>query len=230
MIDLLLTEVLYGTVTLLDPAATRTGQRWSAALLCLAAGLGPWFSFPSAFILAAVSLTLALDFWQRSSRRAWAFWAVFNGLVCLSALLLWRFSARYMYYPGMIEHWGHRGWGGFPDWSRPTAIFTWLLARPFEIGKYGTKELGPVVAVLALLGAWVFLRRSWTLTVLLVAPFVVATAAALLGKYPLADRTVIFLLPCLWLLAAAGIGAVVHGRPDGPGILPRLGLLSWPSI
>ncbi len=210
MVDLLLTEVLlYGAVLLLDSTSSRTERRGAALLLCLIAALGPWLSFPCTFVLAGVSLALAVDFWKRSERRVWLVWVLFNSLVCFSGLMLWWFSARHMYYDGMIEHWGHQGWGGFPDWSKPSAILTWLVSRPFEIGKYGTKELGPLVVLLAFVGVWVLVKRSWALTVLVVSPSAVAAVAALLGKYPLADRTTFFLLPCLWLLAAMGIGAVV---------------------
>jgi hypothetical protein len=138
-----------------------------------------------------------------------------------------------MYYEGMIEHWGHRGGGGFPDWGSASAILRWLLWRPFEIGNYGNRELGILLPPLAVVGGWTLARRSPALAVLLAAPFALATGAALLGKYPLVDRTTMFLLPCLWLLAAAGIGSLVAwGRRRGwelafVGLVPVACDLAW---
>ncbi len=62
MFDVLLTELLlYGGALLADGATLFASRRWPALLLTLAAAAGPWFSFPCAFTLMAVSLALALD-------------------------------------------------------------------------------------------------------------------------------------------------------------------------
>jgi 4-amino-4-deoxy-L-arabinose transferase-like glycosyltransferase len=232
--DMLVAEVLlYATVTLTDPATSRHCRRWASVMLCLAGGIGVWLSFPAVFVMGGVSLALAVNFWKKASWRASSVWCAFNGLVGLSGLMLWWFSARHLYYEGMIEHWGHRGWGGFPDWGSASASLRWLLGRPFVIGHYGTRELGFLLAPLAVVGGWTLAKRSPGLAVLLVAPFALATAAALLGKYPLVDRTTMFLLPCLWLLVAAGIGSLVAwGRRRGwelafVGLVPVAFDLVW---
>jgi 4-amino-4-deoxy-L-arabinose transferase-like glycosyltransferase len=233
-VDLLVMEgVLYCAAILLEPSTAPKMRKWAAAGLGAAATLGPWLSFTSAFALGGASLALAIHLRRQASRRAWLAWSIFNGVAGLSAALLWWLSARYMYYEGMIEHWGHRGWGGFPDWSSPLAIGKWLLGRPVEIGNYGNRELGVVLTLLAFVGAFSVARRSHALVVLLVAPFVLAVAAALMGKFPLAHRTSFFLLPCLWLLAASGIsGLVAWGRQRGwelafAGLLLVAGDFTW---
>jgi hypothetical protein len=134
-----------------------------------------------------------------------------------------------MYYPGMAEHWGPHGWGGFPDWDSPVAVGTWLLDRPVEIGKYANREVRHALALLAVFGGAAVAKRSRALAVLLITPYVLAVGAALLGKYPLADRTTFFLLPCLWLLAACGVGAVVAwGRRRGRELTAAgLPLVAW---
>jgi hypothetical protein len=229
-VDLLVTEViLFCAAILLDRSATWRARKYAAAGLGPSAVLGPWLSFPSAFALAAASLALAIHLGRQAPRRTWLAWASFNALVGLSAALLWWFSGRHMYYQGMIDHWGHRGWGGFPDWSSPVAIGKWLLGRPVEIGNYGNRELGIVLTLLAIVGGFALVNKSRPLVMLLVAPFVLAAAAGLMGKYPLAHRTSFFLLPCLWLLAASGISRLVDlGREKGWELaFIALLLISW---
>jgi 4-amino-4-deoxy-L-arabinose transferase-like glycosyltransferase len=214
-IDLLVTELLLYAATLVLATAPSGRLRLVAwTLLCLAAGLGPWLSFPALFVVGGVSLALAVDLASRSTRREWLVWLAFNGLVGISCLLLWWFSARHLYYAGMIEHWGHRGWGGFPDWGHPLALLRWIVWRPVEIGNYGNRSLGAVLSVLAVIGAVALARQFRARAVLLTMPFALALIAALLGRFPIAHRTTMFLLPCLWLAAAAGVAQVFRaGRP-----------------
>jgi hypothetical protein len=217
-IDLLILElVIYVTLVLTDATASERSRRWACVGLGMLAALGPWTSFPSPFVLGGASLALALYLRRNGSSSAWLGWLGFNGLVAASVALLWALSARYMYYGGMLEHWGARGWRGFPDWNSPSAILVWIITRPVEMANYGNRELGIVFSLLAIPGIVALARRSASGAVLLVAPFCLAVMAALLGKYPFAHRCTYFLLPCGWLLVAAGIGAILdrirrHGR------------------
>lgn len=212
-IDLLFSEfILFCAAVRIAPAASDRARRLAMAGLVLAAAMGPWASFPTMFVLGGTSLALAVHSWRRGDRRTWIAWLLFNGSAALSGLALWWFSAREMYYPGMVEHWGHQGWWGFPDWHSPANVARWLLSRPYEVGNYGNREVGIVLAALALVGAGALTKRAPAMAVLLMAPFVLAVGAALAGKYPLAHRTGFFLLPFLWLLAATGFGVLLGDR------------------
>ncbi len=229
-IDVLILEcVLLCTTILLDPTSSHRTKIWSRCGLIALAAFGPWLSFPSAFSLGAASLALAVHQLRHKPKNGWLVWTAFNFTTAFSAMLLWWFSARHMYYEGMIEHWGHRGWGGFPDWSKPLAIGKWLLTRPLEIGNYGNRELGAVLSLFAIAGAVTLARRSRSLMLLFVTPYLLALVAALIGKYPLAHRTTLFLLPCLWLLAACGIGSLVEwGKSKGRELIfVGLILIAW---
>ncbi len=109
------------------------------------------------------------------------------------------------------------------------AVGKWLLWRPAEIGNYGNRELGVILSMLAVMGVVSLTRRSRALTSLLVTPFALAVGAALLGRYPLAHRTGFFLLPCLWLLAAAGLAFLAQWGQQRGWRLALVGLLliSW---
>ncbi len=215
-LDLLNVElVLYCTAILLENTASAKTRIWASMGLGVVAVLGLWTSYSTSFALGGASLALAFHLRRHGTKREWMAWLAFNALVCVSGVLLWWFSARHKYYSGMIEHW-QQGWGGFPDWNSSLAIGRWLLERPVEIGNYGNRELGIILTLLSILGGIALAKRSLALTVLLTVPFLLAVTAALLGKYPLADRTCFFLLPCMWLLAACGIGSIIEwGRVRG---------------
>lgn len=171
-------------------------------------------------------------FWANrkgASRPAWLAWLALNGLAAASCLALWYFSARHLYYPGMVEIWGSRGWAGFPDWSSPRAALFWGLSRLITVGQYGTDDMGLPMAVLAVVGLVSLARRSPAVALCLAAPLVLAVAAAYLGKYPLADRTLLFAVPCVWLPAAAGVEVIrrrVLGRWPVAGLLVPAVLLA----
>lgn len=215
--DLLVTEVVLLAATLyLDPAAGPRSRARAFLLLGAAALVGPWLSFPSAFVLAGASLALLAAALRDGDRPAWCCWGILNLLLLLSGLTLWYLSARHLYYPGLREHW--EGWNGFPDLSSARAALAWVGACLAAIADYGTSGMAVPLLALAAGGLVVLARRSGPTAILLVAPLVAALAAAFLRKYPLSDRTVLFLTPCLWLLAAAGLDALLrHPRPAARG-------------
>ena len=146
--------------------------------------------------------------------------------------VLWYYSVRLMQYSGMNEHWGHTGaWWGFPDMSSFRGVVSWLFNLLMAIGNYGTRELGIVLHLFGIVGFYKFWQRQPTLAILFAAPYPIAILGALLGKYPLSGRTIFFLLPVVWILAAAGIGGMIeYSRKRGREIaFVGLLLLAWDS-
>lgn len=215
MSDLLFVEVIlyFAAVLVMRGEAAPGGspeKRGAYFAMVLLALLGPWTSFPSVFVLASASVALALRQWRDPAAHGWVWWAGFNAVAAVSGLGEWWLSSRHMYYPGIVGIWGANGWGGFPDWNSFPKICWWVLSRPVEVGNYGNRELGIVLTLLAIIGVVRLAKQQPALLVLLAGPFVLAIAAALARKYPVADRTCFFLLPCLWLMAVLGIAGVVE--------------------
>jgi hypothetical protein len=231
-VDLLVAEWILLCVVALTESEGR-GRPWAYAGLGAVAILGPWMSFPSVFLLGGASAALVVRVWARPTLAGWLGWAAFNAAAAASGALLWWVSARAMYYPGMIEHWGRHGWGGFPDWHSPLAVGRWMLYRPYEVANYANRDLGLLLAPLALVGAIGLAFRFRARAALLAVPFLLAVGAALVGKYPLAHRTTVFLMPCLWLLAAVGLAHLAGwmGRHRGKaaifGVLLAAYAASW---
>jgi hypothetical protein len=94
-----------------------------------------------------------------------------------------------------------------------------------EIGNYGTREMGLPLVVLAVVGAWSLRRRAPSLVVALVAPLSLVLLASALRVYPLGGRLLFFLVPCLWLLAARGLAALIRRLPARLAPILPLGLL-----
>jgi len=92
-----------------------------------------------------------------------------------------------------------------------------------------SRTLRRVMLVLAVIGLVSLARRSRAVAVCLAAPLVLGIVAAYLGKYPLADRTLLFAVPCVWLPAAVGVEVIrrqVFGRWPVAGLLVPAVLLA----
>jgi hypothetical protein len=211
-VDLLISAlILWLTAVVL---AEDRGRRWAAAGLILLAALGPWFSFPAAFGLAGAVGALFVSAARNGGRERWVLCAGVALVTGVSALALWGVQARHLYYPGMSRHWGAGGWGGFPDYASARSVLLWPVTRSVEAGNYGTRDMGWLLTGLALIGTFGLAKRSPALAAAVVLPFLAALGASLLGKYPLAHRTTMFLLPLLWSAAACGAADLIARFPD----------------
>jgi Dolichyl-phosphate-mannose-protein mannosyltransferase len=198
---LLATAILLAAWFCLAPETSVQKRRLCRGCLLALGLLSPWLSFPSPFILAGACAALVCDAWNRR-HCGWRYGVMLGGVVLLSAAGLWWVQARHLYYPGLKEHWTELG--GFPAASNPGALLGWTIQCLVGIGHYGTTGMGVPLTCMAALGLADLWKRERALGLLLATPVALALLAALAGKYPLADRTVLFLVPCVWLLAAAG--------------------------
>jgi hypothetical protein len=202
-VDFLLTVTILLLAHAYLNAAPQAHRGWGGGLLT-AAALAPWLSFSSAFVLAAASVALFANWLAHKDRRRLLFWASFNTLLLVSCCLLWFIQARHLYYVGLKEEWTVV-WGGFPPDREPLTLLTWSV-RAFErVANYAATGLGIPLVLLAVAGAVRCWQRSKDTAILVVGPIVVTYLASLVGKYPMADRAIFFLTPCVWLLAVEGL-------------------------
>jgi 4-amino-4-deoxy-L-arabinose transferase-like glycosyltransferase len=187
--------------------AESSQNRWRPWLwLLVLAVLGPWCSLPSVFVLGAVGLALFYRAIRSRCRGAWYEWAGFHFLFLASAASLYFFVLRQQRTAALDYYW--RNYYG--DASSPGRFVAWATLCLVGIGQYGSNGLGVPLLLFALLGGYLMGRRSPAHLIMLAGPFALGMAASLLHRYPLQDRLTFFLVPCLYLLAAEGIGTLAE--------------------
>ena len=223
--DLLVTQAI-----LVAAQACLTGsgvQRRCWVALCAAAVLAPWMSFPSVFVLCGGGLAVLTAIMRRRERAVWMWWVTFVALLSVSSLVLWYGAARYHNSPQQQAAFARH----FINASSLGAALASTVSCLIGLGSYASTAIGVPLLLFGGLGAVVLSRRSPALVMLLVSPLGIAGLAAALRSYPLGDRLGLFAAPCIWLLAAAGIGATtqrLRGRFAGAGWLV-LALLLLPD-
>ncbi|HEY7309116.1 MAG TPA: glycosyltransferase family 39 protein [Gemmataceae bacterium] len=211
-VDFLMTELIL--LAALRCQAVVSSWRPRIAL-CLLAAIAPWVSYPSVFVLGGAALSFlrqpaapARDTKTLAGAAGWR--AAFVVLFALSTFILWQTVARHQATSALGEFWA----SSFLDLSSPGAAAAWMGRCLIEIGNYGTREMGLPLLVLALVGAASLWRRWPSRVVLLAGPLPLALIACALHRYPLGGRLLFFLVPCVWLLAARGVGALLQRLPS----------------
>jgi hypothetical protein len=206
-----LTLALHG---LRQPARTR----W-LALLVLVVPLALGSSFPAVFVAGSVGVVLLPVAWQRNEWAPRLLFAAYCVLLGAGFLVFDVLIGQQQLGPqgnrlhdSMMEGWNR----AFPPHD-PVSLGKWLVythfgpltAYPFGKGS----AAGVVTFPLMLLGVWVCRRRGQRqLLALLLLPFALTLAAAVLGKYPYGGCTRLsqHLAPagCLW----SGVGITHLGK------------------
>ena len=176
-----------------------------ALLVGLALAL-PWCSLPGFFVLGGVSLALLADLRRRPRKAGAIRWLLFNAACLGSGAALWFLVLRHQRTQALHECWSEY----YGDTSSVRSFVSWAGSCLVEIGNYGSNGLGVPLVLLGVVGAFRVARRSPPTALLLTAPVALAMTASALRLYPLADRLVFFLVPCVWLLAAETVGMLAE--------------------
>lgn len=166
-------------------------------------------SHPSAFMLAGIGLVLAVE---KLLKKAYAQLAWILGAGLMWGLTLWMtylISLRYLIGSKYLKNywlnhfmplppWGHL------DWYKST--FSSLLTNISP----GFDQLYLVdgCLILILIGIVSLFLRNRQIALLIISPFLMASVASVLQRYPLSGRFMLFLVPFAALLMAEGLGRI----------------------
>jgi hypothetical protein len=188
----------------------RSGNCPGRALV--AAGLlAPWFSFPSLFVLAALSLAWivrAAGAHEAIDRPRTALTICCWGAACVVSLVL----AQRLVDPTLRQFMRGFWAGGFPPPSSgPLAVAAWLSEALSDIIRGLTADRGgrplAALAFLGIAGTW---GRSPAKATALGMPIAFGVCAAVLSQYPLIGRASLWAMPIL--IIASLCGAVVGAQ------------------
>ena len=173
--------------------------------LALAGAVGVWFSHPAVFVLGGVGSALLADVVVRKDRPA-----MFRRLV-LTGVWVASFAACYVYVlrPLGTNDYLREYWAGkflpLPPVRPGDAI--WLVQHFFEFFQKPGGMHADAIGLAGLAGfAYLVGVRvcDWRTRVLLVGPMLLALLASGFGKYPFANRLLLFAVPAALLLVARG--------------------------
>lgn len=206
-------------VTLLSLREVREGPSRRRLLgIAFLAAASPWFSFPSAFVVAGCGLTLLVH-WLGTRR-----WNEAGALVAIAAawaasvFLAYRMSSRLLAPSTSMYVFWDFAFLPFPpktggDLAKAAGILLETFVTPLNLVP---RMLPYAFAAFALLmtirGARSLGRRDVATLAILVAPLFVALAASAIRRYPFHGRLILWLAPALFLLIAEGVRLVRFRR------------------
>jgi uncharacterized membrane protein len=184
-------------------------------------------SYPACFLCAGVLLAYFPAVYQRKEQRASRLaYAVLA--VTMAAIFGWL-----VFGPVRSQHDAaiHSCWVAcMPNWEKPWTVPGWLLLSFFEVCRYCCKPLGQILALPAVPGTLVLWRAGErTMVRLMLAPILLAVAAACGHRYPFGGaRVMAYTIPAIILLAAAGVPPVLTWLSDTSRSMRQGRFLSHP--
>ena len=178
-------------------------------LLGIAGVLSIWISHPSAFVLAGIGLILAVEKLLKKTYSQLA-WILGMGLMWLLMLgMTYLISLRYLIGSKYLENYWFNDFMPLPPWSHLDwykNAFASLLTNISP--SFNQLYLVEGCFVLILIGMVSLFLRSRKIALIIISPFLVASIASAMQKYPLGGRLILFLVPFATLLMAEGLGRI----------------------
>jgi 4-amino-4-deoxy-L-arabinose transferase-like glycosyltransferase len=177
-------------------------------------------SHPAVFVLASIWAVLSLQ--NAAARR----WGEVARLAAVAAVWLGSFATAYLTTRTSLEQVQRSVPLG---WERPAAALRtlggtarYLLGIP-TFAPEARGALACIAVILSLVGIGALSRRNLSLTIVLVAPAILAGVAVSIELYPNFARTFLFVIPSLMVLLAGGTGFLLSRR-WGPIVRGAAGL------
>jgi hypothetical protein len=207
-----------------------SGRRLAVAAVVGTIGL--FFSHPAVFVLAGVGIAVLIVQLRENSPEK------IGGLICVGAIWAAAFAVNYIEFlrpmtqskahPFLVQYWVDRdAFMPLKPWRAVPWIFNrlWFICQ--DPGAMWISYPGAALAVILIGVAAVWRRRN---VMLLLAPIPVALAAAATKQYPFGDRLVLYLVPAMLVLLAAGIEMLWKATPRGIAGIILLAMVFFPSL
>jgi 4-amino-4-deoxy-L-arabinose transferase-like glycosyltransferase len=199
------TDFLIAVVLLLLFTGTET---WPVtrrtALFTLLAPLVIFGSYPGVFLCGGLFAALWPDVRRRRRASAGAGLAVFALVIVAAFALVYFGTLRLQRSAAMDAAWAHTFAAG--PWRLPW----WAVVSTVGVIDYMTRPIGSLLIVPAAIGAARLWRTRRDLALLAVTPLALAMVAAVFRSYPYTGaRTMVFAMPGVLVLIAAGGGAMI---------------------
>jgi hypothetical protein len=201
------------------PGMDRKPGSWPYVLFAIVGAVSVWFSFPAAFVIGGIGLTMMIMDLVGGRTRSLLSWTAASaacGLSFVSAhLLLYRHYSRNQ---ALLDWWDYL-FAPFPP--RSLANLKWYVDNFLNLFTLMSLPEHGLAAVAALFGIYCLGRvpeRRGT-ALLLIGPILLTLAASALHLYPFGERTMLFAIPLLTALVAAGIGELAARRQGQSRVL-----------
>jgi len=176
-----------------------------AALLVCVGIAATWFSHPAIFVLAGAGATLFVVNFRKDPLRAWIMGWIGAAWLVSFAIGYWLFMRPIANDPHMANYW-QKAFLPSPTPSITTLqtylkSFFALFADTLELTVAGLSAAAFVLGCAAMLQCAKSRAVGW----LVLTPVGFLAAAALMKRYPLDGRLILFITPMLFLLIAAGV-------------------------
>ena len=217
--------------------ASLPGRDASLGALAALGCVGPWFSYPTAFVVGGAALGLLPAVVRRRSGRTWVLWSLLAAGAALGSGSVYLLVGRAQQLDAagssrwLLDFWA----AGFPP-AAPLALLRWLAStHTGMLFAYpnGGPDGGSVLTLgVFAVGAWTLWRtHNRTMLAVLLGPFVLTMAASALRLYPYGvhPRIALFLAPAICLLAGVGLARLLDALPRRaavPATRVALGLLA----
>ena len=191
-----------------------------------------WLSHPAIFCLAGVGLLLVYHPYRRRTYGQLALVGLMVGIWAGSFLAFYWLSLQSLTANETLQTYWGVAFG--PSLRRPFIFLRWLIQKLLNLFRYPLDlSMIGLGIFFAVLGGIALFRRDRPGLLSLVLPLGLVLLAAIMGRYPFSGRMLLFLVPPLLILIAAGVEQAANALRQAqlkPAIPLLIGLLLFHPV